>query len=494
MAAASWRMRRQRVGHASPVCVGAVTPTRPRRCWSRRVHPRAWAGSRVELRAGALYTRCRAAAAALVLVAAAAGRVTSAVSCIGRGSPPGECRAAERAEARGLRGVGRCVGGSAAGRPGAEPDVQQTAGAYRLFVTLATRPRACGARCSAGRRARGVVVLDPPTAHAAPIAGRYSRPRREFVSSAGRVSFRVVGDCRNRVALAERGHVRRIAEAWDRTARGRAAAHRTSCGSGGPAARIRRCRLLGRPILPPVPSRRSRTGVTRPSSVPCSAAEPHAAADRRLIRAFRWLAAPGRGLLPGRLLSFLFGGGSPEPAEGGPGWMRGSSSAGSSTPMTAGCTTFGSRGWTSRAWWQRSSSSAPARPSPPTPASGTPDWSGTAHRRRLPGRGSVGGSRGGRGVPRPRPRLGVRGSHAARLGRVRVAGRSDARLPHGQGWGPPQLTALFDLLRQPRSRGGRPGVELGSGAGAAVSQQFSGELKAYSAGCAAAAAPGTSLE
>src|SRR5687768_17017124 len=38
-------------------------------------------------------------------------------------------------------------------------------------------------------------------------------------------------------------------------------------------------------------------------------AEPFAAADRRLIRAFHWFAAPGRGLLPGRLLSYMFGGG-----------------------------------------------------------------------------------------------------------------------------------------------------------------------------------------
>ena len=54
----------------------------------------------------------------------------------------------------------------------------------------------------------------------------------------------------------------------------------------------------------------------------------------------------------------------------------------------------------------------------------------------------------------------------------------------GVEWGPPQLAALFELLRQLMAvAGGR--VELGSGAGPTVSQQFAGELEAYSAGCAA---------
>jgi hypothetical protein len=52
----------------------------------------------------------------------------------------------------------------------------------------------------------------------------------------------------------------------------------------------------------------------------------------------------------------------------------------------------------------------------------------------------------------------------------------------GLEWGP-QLVALFELLRQLVTiAGGR--VELGSGAGAAVTQQFVRELEAYSAGCA----------
>ena len=46
-------------------------------------------------------------------------------------------------------------------------------------------------------------------------------------------------------------------------------------------------------------------------------AEPRHAADRRLIRDLCWLGGSGRGLLPGRLLSYLFGG-------GGRGWRRSS--------------------------------------------------------------------------------------------------------------------------------------------------------------------------
>lgn len=62
----------------------------------------------------------------------------------------------------------------------------------------------------------------------------------------------------------------------------------------------------------------------------------------------------------------------------------------------------------------------------------------------------------------------------------------------GPEWGRPQLIALFELLRQLAAAGGR--VELGSGAGAAVSRQFAGELEAYSAGCATRAEPSSAAD
>ncbi|MBN9523818.1 hypothetical protein J0H58_35790 [bacterium] len=63
----------------------------------------------------------------------------------------------------------------------------------------------------------------------------------------------------------------------------------------------------------------------------------------------------------------------------------------------------------------------------------------------------------------------------------------------GPEWGPPELTALFEFLRQLVAvAGGR--VELGSGVGATVSQQFAGELKAYSARCAAEAEPSAAAD
>jgi hypothetical protein len=63
----------------------------------------------------------------------------------------------------------------------------------------------------------------------------------------------------------------------------------------------------------------------------------------------------------------------------------------------------------------------------------------------------------------------------------------------GPEWDRPQLLALFELLRQLRAAaGGR--VELGSGAGTAVNQQFAGELEAYTLGCAARAEQGTAVD